>query len=65
MKANSITPVLDPAELYFTNLGIVCGRPLCAGASRAYDGVDMDGNKIVRCPYPDARCSQCGKRRGE
>ena len=63
MKANSLTPVLDPAEFYFTSRGILCGDPLCCGASRAYDGVDLDGKEIKRCPYPAAECCVCGKRR--
>lgn len=61
-KANSLTPVLDPDQLYFTTRGILCGDPLCCGASRAYDGVDLDGN-IVRCPYPRGTCASCGKTR--
>ena len=65
MKANSLTPVLDPAELYFTSRGIVCGDKLCAGAARAYDGVDLAGETIIRCPYPGGKCSQCGKTRGD
>lgn len=61
-QPNALEPVLNPGQLYFTSRGVLCGNPLCCGTSRAYDGVDMDGN-IVRCPYPNGICSSCGRRR--
>jgi hypothetical protein len=73
MTKTTMGAVLDPARLYYGDAGrLFCGAPRCAGASAAYSGRTIAGQRVHEIGQDDLaewlremgrppRCEGCGR----